>query len=120
METSTLLVPASANESHDSDVKEAPMCEQLSTKFFIYKTGGSGSEADEGASSPLQIVGEQHVLISSELQTVAEDENDKAGNKASNRSQSLQHLNYFADTWSILRFIKGIKSQGVQISPDGT
>ena len=60
---------------------------------------------------------EQEVFISSEVQSSAEDQDtDK---KHANKSHPLQQLSYFADTWSILRFIKGTKSQGVQISPDG-
>ena len=70
---------------------------------------------DQGTS--FRQVSEQEVFISSEVQSSAEDQDtDK---KHTNKSHPLQQLSYFADTWSILRFIKGTKSQGVQISPDG-
>ena len=82
------------------------MYEKLSTKFFIYK-----SEADNGKASSFQKIKEQEILISTEAQTLSEDpDSDK---KQQSKSHPLQQLNYFADTWSILRFIKGNKSQGV-------
>ena len=55
-------------------------------------------------------------------QTITEDneaETEEEKQKAKQNGNNLQQLTYFSDTWSILRFIKGNKSQGVEISPNG-
>ena len=100
-----------SQDKQENTVQPQLTCEKLSTKFFSYKVGQNPASFEQ--------VSEQEVFIAQQVHSSVNDDQQEADKKNLSKSNPLQQLSYFADTWSILRFIKGTKSQGVQISPDG-
>ena len=95
---------ASIQQISTSNKGKEPAFEKLSTKFYYYKSNKGGLD---------EVNNKELMISSSEVQRQEETEASGAGEQKSKNHPVGQHLSYFADTWSILRFIKGSKSQGI-------